>query len=180
MWTRSPFDDLFNVFRDFDNLFRRTFADMAPALSEGRRALTSGGAGERAMAPATGGMIAPFRWGSFPAVESYSKDGKLYLRAELPGVDPNDVQVSVTGETLTISGEKKASREVEESDVSFRETTHGRFERSFALPEGVKGEQVKARYENGVLELTMPFPEETRPRKIDIEVAHGGRAAKAA
>jgi len=177
MYTRHPFDDLFDVFRDFDSLFRRTYGDAA-TVAPGRT---------RLLAPSTkpGSTLEPYtqgRWSELtylPAVESFSKDGKLVIRAELPGVDPADVNVSITGNRLQISGEKKFSREVSESEVYFREIAEGRFDRAFTLPEGVKADQLKARFENGVLELTVPAPEETKSRKIQIEVA-GAKQVKAA
>lgn len=173
MWHRSSFDDLFSVFRDFDNLFRRTFSDVAPEFQEGRL-LTSGTPRERALAQASS------RWDYVPAIESYVKDGKIVLRAELPGVEPSDIQVSLTGNTLTFSGEKKVSREVDEKNLFYREGSYGKFERSFTLPEGVKSDQVKARFDNGVLELSMPSPAHEEPKKLQIEVVPAAKPSKAA
>jgi HSP20 family protein len=175
----SPFDELFFVFRDFDNIFRRTFADVAPALTESAPVLTPGAPGEKlpvqaSLLPAQG------RWGYTPAVESYVKDGKLIIRAEVPGADPSELNVTIMGDTLTLSGEKKTSREVDEANVFFSEMRHGRFERSFTLPEGVKSDQIKARFESGVLELSMPAPTHAEPRKVQIETAASAKNAKAA
>jgi HSP20 family protein len=173
MLHRTSFDDLFSVFRDFDNLFRRTFSDAAPWFPEGRL-LTSGSPRVRTLAQAAS------RWDYVPAVESYMKDGKLFLRAELPGVEPSDIQVSVTGNTLTLSGEKKTTRELDEKNLFYRESSYGRFERSFSLPEGVKSDLVKARFENGVLELSMPSPAHEEPKKLQIEVVPEAKPSKAA
>jgi HSP20 family protein len=165
MRTRSPFDDLFYVFRDLDSLFSRDLPVLGPMLVESSKLLPAGATGGSALAP---------------AVESFTKDGKLFIRAELPGVDPTDLHVSVTGNRLQISGEKKSGREVNEADVYFREISQGRFERNFTLPQGVKTDQLTARFENGVLELSMPVPEENQVKKIPIDVVAAGKQVKAA
>ncbi len=172
---RSVFDDLFDVFRDFDTLFRRTFPEVA---GEGAATLSlpSGRAAGSALAPA--GSFTGRTW--FPAVDSFEREGNYVVRMELPGVAPGDVNVSVTGDHLQISGEKKSSREVDERNVHFSESRYGRFERSFRLPEGVKGDDIRARYENGVLELTIPVPEDVKPKTVKIEVAADQKKIKAA
>jgi HSP20 family protein len=179
MYMRSPFDELYIVFRDFDDLFRRTLSSGAPVVSERANLASSGGVPGSSLVTQKSA-----RWPSagssyLPAVESFSKDAKLFIRAELPGVEPADLNVSVTGNTLQISGEKRVAREMNEADVYFREIEEGRFERSFTLPDGVKSDQLKARFENGVLELSMPVPEEKKTRKIEIE-APAGKQIKAA
>jgi HSP20 family protein len=177
MFRPSPFDELFNVFRDFDTIFRRTFSDVAPGVPEMSRLLPSATGPGSSLAPMASARWAG--WNYLPAVESYTKDGKLFVRAELPGVDPADLQVTLTGNKLQIMGEKKATREVNETDVHFREIAQGRFERNFTLPEGIRSEQLKARFDNGVLELSIPVPEESQPRKIQIDIA-GAKQIKAA
>jgi len=173
MWSRSLHDDLFDVFRDFDSLFRRTFADFALPSDTGRL-LISGSSGGSGLSPAAFAAWPSFARGRYvPAAESYVKDGRIFIRAELPGVDPHDVQVSLTGDRVQISGEKKASHEVRENDVWIREVSRGRFERSFTLPQGAKSDQIKARFENGVLELSMPVPSEAEPKKVQIQIGDG-------
>jgi len=179
MYMRSPFDELFIVFRDFDNPFRRTFSGVAPVQSERERLLPSGAVTGSSLAAKKGSLSSWAGCSYTPAVESFTKDSKLFIRAEMPGVDPADLHVTVTGNRLQISGEKKAAREVNEADVYFREIEEGRFERSFTLPDGVKSEQLKAKFENGVLELSMPIPEETQTKKIEIE-GPAGKQMKAA
>ena len=169
---RTAFDDLFEMFNDFDEMFRRTFQD----LDTGVKRLPSGAA---AMAPAAGrAPITGATW--VPAVESFIKDGLYHLRFELPGVDPKEVSVSVTGDQLLVTGEKKTSREIDEKSVYFSESRYGRFQRSFRLPEGVRSEDVKAAYENGVLQLTIPVPAEVQPKTVRIEVASDPKKIKAA
>jgi HSP20 family protein len=105
-----------------------------------------------------------------PAIESFIDSGKLIIRADLPGVDPKDVDVTVTGDQLTIRGTRE--QRVDEQSFSFihREFSYGSFERTVRLPGGVKVEDVKASYRNGVLELTMPVPKESKSRKVTIQV----------
>ncbi|HXI01727.1 MAG TPA: Hsp20/alpha crystallin family protein [Candidatus Saccharimonadales bacterium] len=171
---RSTFDDLFDVFRDFDDLFRRTFQDFGEESAVPSRLLPAGHG--KALAPPAG--AAGRGW--FPATESFVKDQNFHLRMELPGVKPEDVSISVTGDLLQVSGEKKTNREVDEKSLYFSESRYGRFERSFRLPEGVRSEDVKARFENGVLELTLPVPEEVKARTIKIEVGGDPKKIKAA
>lgn len=181
MWRRSPFDDLFNVFRDFESVFSRTFPEIFNAPFESSRLLPAGTEKGTAM---TGGKDRPARglaaYTLFPAVESFEKDGKLHIRAEMPGVEPSDVNVSITGNRLTISGERKSSRELDEANVFVRELSHGTFERSFSLPEGINAEEVKAEFSNGMLSLTLPLPPQNKTRQVKIQVGQGGDKKKAA
>lgn len=86
--------------------------------------------------------------------EAYLKDGDLVLRAELAGVDPKDVEASVAGRTLTIKGERKAPT-VPADDRLFGEIVYGKFERVVPLPEGLNTDEVKARWDRGILEVTI-------------------------
>jgi HSP20 family protein len=104
-----------------------------------------------------------------PSVESYTKDNQLVFKAELPGVDPKDLEVSVTDRELIIKGERKAEKNAKEENYIYREINYGSFERHFELPEGVKTNELKAKYANGILEVTMPAPAIVKGRKIEIE-----------
>jgi HSP20 family protein len=105
------------------------------------------------------------RWS--PHVESYStKDGELIVRFDLPGVDPKDVDVSLEGDTLTLTGERKSTHE----GKAYREMRYGRFERTLTVPEGVDPAKVQASYTNGVLEIRLPVP---TSRKVPIQIAQG-------
>jgi HSP20 family protein len=106
----------------------------------------------------------------FPAVECFTREGQLVLKAELPGVDPAAIEIAVAGDRLTMRGEKKEEKKVEDKDLFFKETCFGRFERTFTLPEGVKSDQVKASFMNGVLELTMPAVASMTVSKVPIQV----------
>ncbi len=105
-----------------------------------------------------------------PSVESYVKDGKLIFKAELPGVEPNDLDVNVTDRELVIKGERKSEKESKEENYIHSEISYGSFERRFLLPEGAKVEELKAKFANGILEITVPVPETIgKARKIEIE-----------
>ena len=92
------------------------------------------------------------------------------MRADLPGIDPKDVEVTVEGNRLTLRGERKAEHEGKEGGYLQREVRYGSFARSFTIPEGVKAEDIQAKYHNGVLELSMPLPAELLPKKVNIEI----------
>ncbi len=112
-----------------------------------------------------------------PAVESCIEEGKLIIRTDLPGVDPKTVDIKVVGNTLTIKGSREEKRESKKADYLRREIRYGSFERSMSLPEGIKAEDLKATYHDGVLELTAPMPKEAVPKEIKIQVE--GPAASA-
>jgi len=103
-------------------------------------------------------------------IESYVKDGNLIVKADLPGIDPADVEISVLGNVLTIKGERKEKKEVKSEDYVRREVSYGAFERRVTLPEGAATDKVKAYFRNGVVEVTMPVSKELSARKIPLEV----------
>lgn len=104
-----------------------------------------------------------------PKVESYRKNGSYVIKADLPGVEAKDIQVTLENGCLTIKGERKMDKEVKEKNVDRREVFYGSFERSMAVPEGLKTEQIKAKYHEGVLEITVPVEEKLLPKKIEVE-----------
>ena len=95
-----------------------------------------------------------------PSVESYLKDNELIVKCELPGIDPKEVDVTVdeNAHQLLIKGERKIEKDTKEEAYIHRELTYGTFERRFTLPEGVKADQVKAKFTNGILEISVPSP----------------------
>jgi HSP20 family protein len=105
-----------------------------------------------------------------PAIESYTEDGKLTIRVDLPGVDPKDVEVTSTGDQLTIRGKRERTSEERRRDFLHRELYYGVFERTIKLPDGVKPDEIKARQHNGVLELTAPLANDAPARKVPINV----------
>ncbi len=142
----DPFNELRDMQHDMDRLFDR-FLGRDISLSEA-------------------GLGA---W--MPSVESYTKGNDLVFKCELPGVDPKDVDVTLDENMrqLIIKGERKTEKGAKDEDYIYRELAYGNFERRFALPEGVKTEQVKAKFTNGILEITVPAPALSRPKKIEIE-----------
>src|SRR5713101_2116342 len=105
-----------------------------------------------------------------PPVESYVKDGNLVIRADVPGLDPKDIEISVLHDVLTIRGERKAEKEVTEKDYLRREVSYGGFERRMSLPEGAAADKIKATFKNGVVEVSIPVPKEIEGKKIPLEL----------
>ena len=106
-----------------------------------------------------------------PRVDTYLKDDALHVRADLPGIDPKDVDISVEDDVLTIRGERKAEKE----EASYREVTYGRFERRIRVPSGTDLDKITAKYTNGVLEVSVPLPKPVT-RKVAVNVANGASA----
>lgn len=183
----DPFDRMFDIFGDSDSLFNRTLDELRNLTAQmpGARLLPAGSTapGGALSPPPRGAMSSGWTSGFFqPAVECFTRDGNFVVRAERPGVEPGEVEVSVAANQLTIRGQKREQRESDEGNLYFREIAHGRFERNFTLPEGAKTYQVKAAYANGVLEITIPAEGIPAARKVPIEVSDGTsrKAIKAA
>lgn len=104
----------------------------------------------------------------FPALNLWSTPEQAVVQAEVPGVDPKDVDVSVVGNVLTMEGERKADAGVAGEAYHRRERGEGKFLRSVRLPFEVEADRVQARYEHGVLRITLPRKESTKPRRIAI------------
>jgi HSP20 family protein len=105
-----------------------------------------------------------------PAIESSVEDGKFMVRTDLPGIDPKNVDIKVVGNVLTIKGTREEKHETKKADFFRREIRYGSFERSISLPEGIKAEDLKAIYRDGVLELSAPMPKEAVPKEVKIQV----------
>jgi len=105
-----------------------------------------------------------------PAMESCIEEGKFIVRTDLPGIDPKNVEIKVVGGVLTIKGSREEKRESKKADYLRREVRYGSFERSMSLPEGIKAEDLKATYHDGVLELSAPMPKEAAPKEVKIQV----------
>ncbi|MDX6379982.1 MAG: hypothetical protein QOI57_1006 [Rubrobacteraceae bacterium] len=109
-----------------------------------------------------------------PAMDVLTKNGDLVVRAELPGVKLEDVDITVQDRVLTISGVRKVEEETERGGYYVRERRHGSFSRSMTLPEGVNEENIRARFEDGVLEVVIQGAAAVRePRRIQIEGGSG-------
>lgn len=140
----EPFRDLISTQDRFNQLFNETFTR------------------------AFGGRHEASPRGWVPAVDIYETDENLVLQAELPGINPDNVEVRVEDNTLYLSGERKFEKEVKEENLHRVERSYGTFTRSFALPGSIDADKVKAEYKDGVLTLTMPKREEAKPRTIKI------------
>lgn len=105
-----------------------------------------------------------------PPIESFIESGHLVIRADLPGVDPKDVQIKVDGSILTIRGSRTAVSEERQRDFIHREIRYGSFERAISIPKGVKEEEISAAYRHGVLELTIPLPHGTGIRRVPVQM----------
>ena len=111
------------------------------------------------------------RW--VPAMDLVETDDHFVLKADLPGLGPDDVNIEVADNVLTISGERKVEHETEREGFYRVERASGSFRRSLTLPEGVNLEDIAANFDNGVLEIRIPKPEERKPRKVSISVGGG-------
>jgi HSP20 family protein len=105
-----------------------------------------------------------------PRIESAVRDNTLCVRVDLPGINPKEVEVTVEGNSLILRGQRKAEHEGSEEGYLHREVQYGTFIRSFTIPEGVKAEDIQAKYHNGVLELSVPLPAELLPKKVNIAI----------
>ena len=106
---------------------------------------------------------------SIPAVDMYQTDNEVVVKAALPGIKADEVQLNVTGEVLTIKGETKQENETKEKAYHIREQRWGTFERSLVLPTEVVADKAKADFENGILTITLPKAEEVKPKTINIK-----------
>ena len=147
----SPFRGFYDAQGEVDRLFN----EMLGGLSRGRGRQGGQQVGQWA-----------------PAVDVLTKDGNLVIRAELPGVKLEDVDIALQNGVLTISGEHKVDKEEERGGYHVRERRYGSFRRSMALPEGIDDSKVHARFEDGVLEVIVEGAAiEQAPKRIEIEGA---------
>lgn len=107
-------------------------------------------------------------WGA-PAIDLYQTSDNVVVKAALPGLKTEDVQISVTGDMLTMKGEFRQNDEVKEATYHLKEQRYGSFERSIALPADVQSDKAKAEFENGVLTITLPKAEQARPKTITVK-----------
>jgi HSP20 family protein len=105
-----------------------------------------------------------------PALEFFVDDNKLTIRVDLPGIEPESVDIKVAGGFLTIKGAREEKQDTRNAQFYRREMRYGSFERTIQLPEGVKAEALKATYNNGVLELTATIPKEVAAKQVKVEV----------
>lgn len=106
-----------------------------------------------------------------PAVDIYETEHELVVKADLPDVDPKDLDIRVENNLLTIHGERKFEKKVSEENYLRVERSYGTFSRSFSLSNSVNPEAIKADYQNGVLTLSIPKREEAKPKQIKVNVS---------
>lgn len=106
-----------------------------------------------------------------PAVDITEADGAFQLTAELPGLTEKDIEISVSDDVLTITGEKRQESDRKQEDFHLTERSYGQFRRSFYLPQGVDREKIDARFSNGVLTVTMPKAPSSAATKIEVKAA---------
>ena len=106
------------------------------------------------------------RW--IPAMDLVESDDHLVLRADLPGMDEDDLNIEIKDNVLTVSGERKSEKESKSEGFYRVERAFGQFSRSLTLPDGIDADQVSAHFDRGVLEVRIPKPEQTKPRRVQI------------
>ena len=114
-----------------------------------------------------------------PAVDIYETQNELVVKADLPDIDPGDLDIRVENNIVTIRGERKFERNVNEENYLRVERAYGTFSRSFALSNTVSTESIRAEYQNGVLTLHIPKREEAKPKQIKVNVETPAKAAAA-
>jgi HSP20 family protein len=150
----DPFRDLGTLHREIDSLFRRTFGTLEEPESEATLMMS-------------------------PKLNAFVKDNVYHVEAELPGIDREDLDVNIDGNILTLRGERKMSKETKEQDFLIRESGYGSFMRRLTLPDGVDAEKVQAKYDNGILMITMPMTKKiTGGRKVLVEGGAGKSGVK--
>ena len=106
-----------------------------------------------------------------PAVDIYEDDGGLVLKAEVPDITREDIDITVENNTLTLRGERKLANEIKQENFHRIERAYGKFVRQFSLPPTVDTSKIAAEYRNGVLSVKLPMREEAKPRSVKVEVA---------
>jgi len=115
--------------------------------------------------------VTQFLSGWNPALDLYQDKDNVYMKAELPGMKKEDIDVSLHDGVLSISGERKGEEKFKDAETYRSERFVGRFHRSITLPTPVKADQVKAHYKDGILTITMPKSEEAKTKQIEIKVS---------
>jgi HSP20 family protein len=105
-----------------------------------------------------------------PSLDVTETKNELVVKAEVPGMDPKDIDISLSDGVLTIKGEKKREKEEKEADYHLVERSYGSFARLVQLPKGVESDKISASYKNGILRITLPKSEEAKKKEIKIKV----------
>jgi len=113
-------------------------------------------------------------------LEYYREGDKLVVQVDLPGVDPENIEVTLSGDVLKIAGEREDKRHEKERDFVLTEVNYGRFERSVRVPPGLENDQINATYDNGILKLVIALPKAMEPRKVPVKSVSNRSDVKAA
>ena len=140
----DPFEDLEDFQREMNRLFNVTL--------------------QRPLKAGNGGSL----WA--PAVDIVDEKDQIKVKAELPGMKREEIEVNLENDILTIKGEKKEEKEIKEKDFVRSERYYGAFHRSFSLPASVDASKVNASYKDGVLEITLPKKEGAKPKQIKVDI----------
>lgn len=106
---------------------------------------------------------------AYPALDVYQKPKELVVKASLPGVKPEDVDITISGDTLTIKGETKTDEEVKREDYLYQEHRYGSFSRTLVLPPDLRTDKADASFDQGIFTLTIPRAEEVKPKTIKVK-----------
>ncbi|HET92304.1 MAG TPA: Hsp20/alpha crystallin family protein [Chloroflexi bacterium] len=123
---------------------------------------------EESVVQPAGGWLTPMQ-GATLAVDMYETDDAIVVKSALPGLNADDVNISITADTLTIKGETKAEEEIQEENYICREQRYGSFSRTLPIPVSVVADEAEAEFENGILTLTLPKAEEVKPKAIQVK-----------
>jgi HSP20 family protein len=110
--------------------------------------------------------VVPGVWA--PVVDIYETDEKMVIKAELPGLKKEDIDIEVRDNTLTLKGERKFEKEIKQENYHRVERAYGSFQRSFTLPSTIKQEAIEATFKDGILEVSLPKAAEVKPKKVEI------------
>lgn len=108
-----------------------------------------------------------------PSIDVYEKEDNFFVRSELPGVNMEDIDISMSGNTLTIKGERKPPADIKEEEYQCSEVCYGKFSRSLSFSEPVQADKIEATLENGILEIRLPKLTEAKTGKIPIKAKSG-------
>ena len=128
-------------------------------------------------------VVSPLSWRTLsggatgPALDVHQTPDEIVVTAALPGIKPEDVDITITGQTLSIRGEFKADEKVGRDQYLYRERQYGTFHRQLQLPVRVQGDRAEATFEHGVLHLSIPKAEEVKPRQIQVKATSNGETA---
>ncbi|HEC80511.1 MAG: Hsp20/alpha crystallin family protein [Candidatus Coatesbacteria bacterium] len=113
-----------------------------------------------------------------PAVDLSETDDEFRVRAELPGINQEDMNISLVGNTLVIKGEKKQEKEEEKENYHYVERVYGSFRRDIDLPAEIDADKVEAEFKDGILNITIPKSEKGKPKEIEVKVKSSGSQEK--